>query len=94
MLKEVFLAHFEPVVTQFGPWKIPKCLQNGPACDEKWVKNASNTHFSSIDLGQWRMLKEVFLARFEPVVTHFGPSKIPKCLENGRFWDQKLVKNG
>ena len=34
-------------------------------------------------------LKQVFLDRFEPVVAHFGPPKIPKCLENGLFWDQK-----
>ena len=28
------------------------------------------------------------------VVAHFGPPKIPKCLENGLFWDQKWVKKG
>ena len=39
-------------------------------------------------------LKQVFLDCFERVVTHFGPPKIPKCLENGLFWDQKWVKNG
>ena len=38
-------------------------------------------------------LKQLFLDRFEPVVAHFGPPKIPKCLENGLFWDQKWVKN-
>ena len=36
------------------------------------------------------MPKQVFLARFELVVARFGPMKIPKCLENGQFWD----KNG
>ena len=40
------------------------------------------------------MLKQVFLDCFELVVAHFGPPKIPKCLENGLFWDQKWVKNG
>ena len=35
------------------------------------------------------MLKQVFLDCFELVVAHFGPPKIPKCLENGLFWDQK-----
>ena len=35
------------------------------------------------------MPKKVFLVRFELVVAHFGPPKIPKCLENGLFWDQK-----
>ena len=39
-------------------------------------------------------LNQVFLDRFELVVAHFGPLKIPKCLENGLFWDQKLVKTG
>ena len=38
-------------------------------------------------------LKHVFLDRFEVVVAHFGPAKIPKCLENGLLWDQKWVKN-
>ena len=38
--------------------------------------------------------KHVFLDRFELVVAHFGPPKIPKCLENGLFWDQTWVKNG
>ena len=35
-------------------------------------------------------LKQVFLDRFELVVAHFGPPKIPKCLEKGLFWDQKI----
>ena len=39
-------------------------------------------------------LKQGFLDRFELVVAHFGSPKIPKCLENGLFWDQKWVKNG
>ena len=39
-------------------------------------------------------LKQVFLDCFELVVAHFGPPKIPKCFENGLFWDQKWVKNG
>ena len=42
-------------------------------------------------------LQQVFLDRFRLVVAHFGPPKIPKCLENGLFWDQKMgqkwVKN-
>ena len=39
-------------------------------------------------------LNEVFLDRFELVMAHFGSAKIPKCLANGLFWDQKWVKNG
>ena len=39
-------------------------------------------------------LKKVVLDRFELVQVHFGPLKIPKCLENGLFWDQKWVQHG
>ena len=39
MLKHVFLAHFEPVVMRFGPWKIPNSLQMGPKMSPKWVQN-------------------------------------------------------
>ena len=40
------------------------------------------------------MLKQVLFARFESVVTRFGPGEIPKYLENDPFWGQKRVKNG
>ena len=40
------------------------------------------------------MLKQVFLARFEPVVARFGPPKIPKCLGNGLFSDKNGSKMG
>ena len=93
MLKQVFLGLFEPVVAHFGPWKIPKCLENGLFQHQKWVKNGSKTHFSKSDLGPLGMLKQVFLAHFELVVTRFGPWKIPKCLENGPLWHRKWVKN-
>ena len=42
-------------------------------------------------------LKQVLLDRFELVVAHFGPPKIPKCLEKwavlGPKMGQKWVKN-
>ena len=94
MLKHVFLARFKPAGVRFGPCKIPKCLENGPFWDQKWVENGSKTHFSKSDPRPFGMLKQVFLAHFEPVVTSFGPWKVPKCLENGSFWEQKWVKNG
>ena len=94
MLKQVFLGHFEPVVARFGPWKIPKCLENEPFWDQKWVKNGSKTRFSKSDPGPFMMLKQVVLAHFEPVARGFGSWKLPKCLENGPFWDQKWVQNG
>ena len=83
MLKRVFLARFEPVVARFGPWKIPKCLENGLFWDQKWVQNGSNKHFSKSDPRPFLMLKQLVSAHFEAVATGFGSWKIPKCLENG-----------
>ena len=94
MLKQVFLGRFERVVARFGSWKIPKGLENGPFWDQQCFKNWSKTCFSKSDPGPFMMLKQVVLAHFEPVTTGFGSWKIPKCLENGPFWDQKWVKNG
>ena len=94
MLKQVFLARFEPVVARFGPRKIPKCLENGPFWDQKWLKNGSKTRFPKSDPGPFGMLKQVFLTRLEPVVPRFDPWKIPKCLEKGPVQHQKCVKNG
>ena len=84
-LKQLFLAHFELVVTRFGPWKIPKCLANGPLWDQKWVKNRSKTHFSTRDPTPFGMHQQVVLAHFAPVLRLFGPWKMPKGIENGPF---------
>ena len=83
MLKQVFLARFELVVTRFGPWKIPTCLEKGLFSHQKWVKKASKHVFSKSDHGALGVLKEVFLAHWGPLVTRFGPCTTPKCLENG-----------
>ena len=74
MLKQVVLAQFEHVATGFGSWKIPKCLESGPFWDQKWVRNGSKTRFSKSDPVPFGMLKQVFLAGFEPVLTEFSPS--------------------
>ena len=89
MLKLVFLARFEPVVSRFGPWKIPKCLENGRFWNLKRVKNGTEMRFSKTDPGPLEMLKQVFLAHFEPIGMGFGPWKIPMCLEKEPFWEQK-----
>ena len=89
MLKQVFLAYFEPAVTRFGPWKMPKCLEKGPFCDQKWVKNGSKMRFSKTHPGSFEGLKQVFLAHFEPVLTRFGPEKFQDSLKRGRFVTKK-----
>ena len=88
MLKRVLLGRSEPVVRHCGPWKIPTCLENGPFQDQTWVKNGSKTHFSKSNPKPFGVLKQVFLAHFEPEHMHFGPLKRPKCLENGPMCDQ------
>ena len=40
------------------------------------------------------MLKQVFLGRFEPVVTRFGPCKPQNALKMGRFWTNNGSKKG
>ena len=33
----MFLACFEPKIGRCGPWRIPKCLENGPSLHKnKW----------------------------------------------------------
>ena len=39
MLKEAFFALFEPVVTCFGSWKIPKRFENGLLCHKRSVNS-------------------------------------------------------
>ena len=73
MLKQVLLAHFESQVMRFGPWKIPKCLEDWPLWEQKWVKNTSKLCFSKSDPRPFGMLKQMFLAHFEPNLTRFSP---------------------
>ena len=40
------------------------------------------------------MPKQVVLARFEPVVTHFGPWKPQNSLTMGLFWTKNGSKSG
>ena len=68
ILQKLFFAHFVPVGTRFGLWKIPTCLEKGPFWDQKGIKHATKGA-----LGPFGVLKQVFLAHFEPVVTRFGP---------------------
>ena len=70
----MFSAHFEPVVTRFGPWKIPKYFQKGPF----WVKNGFKKCFSKSDPGPFGMFKQEVLAHFETVVTRFERMENPK----------------
>ena len=77
-----------PVVT----WWSRRVAQPAHSLAQQWVDQGpqgEKTHFFKVVPRPLGMLKRVFLARFEPVVARYGPWKIPKCLENGPFQDQK-----
>ena len=59
MLKQVFLTRFELLVARFGAPKIPKCLENGLFCDQKWVNNGSKMCFSKNDPKPFAVQKQV-----------------------------------
>ena len=88
-LNKCFLARFEPAVNVLAHGKSQNALKRGRFGAKKGSKMGQKTRFSKSDRGPFGMLKQVFLACFEPMVTCFGPWKIPKCLEKGPFWDQK-----
>ena len=56
----------------------------------KWVKNA----FSNGDRRPFGMLRQVFLAHFEPIGTGFGPWKSQYSLKRGRFVSKNRSKVG
>ena len=60
MLKQVFLAHFDPVLTRVGQWKMPKCLENTPFWEQKWVKSGSKMCSSKNNPRPFGMLRQVF----------------------------------
>ena len=66
------------MVAENGPPKIPKCLENGLFCDQKWVKNGSKTHFSKTHPRPFEVHKRVKWAHFESILGHFGPSRVQK----------------
>ena len=76
MLKHVFLARFEPVGARFGPWKFPKCLENGPFQDEKWVKNGSKRVFQIVIRDHWGCTNHSFNPILSLCESIFGPCAI------------------
>ena len=56
-----------------------------------WAKTVIFSKLVPRPLG---MFKQVLLGPFQSVVARYGPRRIPKCLANVPFWNQKWVKNG
>ena len=53
MLKQVFLAHFEPVVTCFGPWKSQNALKRGRFGTKSASKMGQKRVFAKVILDHW-----------------------------------------
>ena len=62
----------------FGLWRVSKWLDNGPFWDPKGDKAGSKMRFSQSDRGRFGILKQVFLSRFEPLLTMVWPMESPK----------------
>ena len=80
VLKQVFLARFEPMVARNDAPQSQKALKMGFWVTEKgqkWVKKC----FSRMITKPFGVHKQVKWARFEPIVSDFGVSKVTKCLE-------------
>ena len=55
---------------------------------QKWVKMC----FPKNHPTPFGVPKQMKWAPLEPIASHFGPSKVTKCLENVLFRDENLVK--
>ena len=85
--------HFEAFSTLSSPFNAPfwhrkvvfsahgarARVGTGSSVGPKMVQN----HFSKFVPRPLEVLKQVFVARFEPMVARFDPPKFPKSLENG-----------
>ena len=84
-----------PLQAIFAPPKSQNALKMGCFGTKNQSKmDQKKMCFSKNDPRPFGVHKKVEWALFEPIATHFGHSKVTKCLENGLFWDQKWVKNG
>ena len=59
--------------------------KNGSKMGQKWSKVC----FSNYDPTPFGVPKQEKLALFEPIASHWGHSKVTKCIENGLFFGTK-----
>ena len=71
--KQVEWAHFEPILSNFGPSQGQKDLENGPIGDHEWLKNRSNPWFSKNDPSPVVMPKRMNTPHFEPLLSRSHP---------------------
>ena len=76
---QLFLAYVEPALSNFGPPKVSKNLDYGPFCNQNHGQKGFKMFSKSVP-GPVGMLIQMFLAHFEPMVTHCVPRKVPRSL--------------
>ena len=84
MLKQVSLAHFEPVVTCFGPWKSQNALKRGRFGTKSGSKMGQKSVFPKVI---WT-IGDARITFFKPILSPFDgfwPMETPYSLKRGRF---------
>ena len=71
--KQAEPAHFEPMLSKFGPSQGRKGLENGPIWDHKRLKNGSKPWFSKNDPSLVVVPKRMNIADFEPPLSCSHP---------------------
>ena len=71
--KQVEQAHFEPMLSNFGPSQGRQGLENWPIWDHKWLKNGSKPWFSKNDPSPLVVPKHMYTAHFEPLLSRSHP---------------------
>ena len=73
MHKQVESAHFEPMLSNFGPSQGRKGLENGPLWDHRRLKNGSKPWFSKNDPSLVGVPKQMNTAHFAPLLSRSRP---------------------
>ena len=71
--KPVVWSHFEPKLSNFGPFQGRKGLENGPIWDDKWLKNKSKPWFPKNDPSLVVLHKRMNTAHSEPLLSRSHP---------------------
>ena len=67
--KQMELAHFEPMLSNFGPSQGRKGLESGLFWDHKWLQNGSKPWFSKNDPSLVVVHKRMNTTHFEPLLS-------------------------
>ena len=82
-------------MARFGPWKIPKCLENGPFWDKEWVKNGVKKRiFPKVMLDHLGCSNKWFWPILSPWRRVLAHGKSQNALNMGHFGTKNGSKMG